>query len=99
VYTIALGTQQGVIDSPDNPGTPFPVPPDEQTLRLIARATEGQFFTAPSAADLQAVYDNIGSRVGVKHEPREITSAFAAAGALLLAAGSALSLLFFNRFP
>ena len=99
VYTIALGTQQGVIDSPDNPGTPFPVPPDEETLRRIARLTGGQFFTAPSAADLQTVYENIGSRVGVKNEPREITSAFAAAGALLLAAGSALSLLFFNRFP
>jgi hypothetical protein len=45
------------------------------------------------------VYDNIGSRVGMKQEPREITSAFAAAGALLLASGSALSLVFFNRFP
>ena len=99
VYTIALGTQQGVIDSPDNPGTPFPVPPDEETLRQVARLTDGRFFNAPSAADLEAVYENIGSRVGVKHEPREITSAFAAAGALLLAAGSALSLLFFNRFP
>ena len=99
VYTIALGTQQGVIDSPDNPGTPFPVPPDEATLRQVARLTDGQFFTAPTAADLQAVYEAIGSRVGVVHEPREITSAFAGAGALLLAAGSALALLFFNRFP
>jgi Ca-activated chloride channel family protein len=99
VYTIALGTQQGVIDSPDNPGTPFPVPPDEATLRQIARLTDGQFFTAPSAADLQAVYENIGSRVGVVEEPREITHAFAAAGALLLALGSALSLVFFSRFP
>ena len=99
VYTIALGTQQGVIDSPDNPGTPFPVPPDEGTLRQVARLTEGQFFTAPTAADLQAVYEDIGSRVGVVHEPREITSAFAGAGALLLAAGSAFALLFFNRFP
>jgi len=99
VYTIALGTQTGVIDSPDNPGTPFPVPPDEETLRQVARMTDGQFFSAPSAADLQAVYDNIGSRVGVVHEPREITSAFAAAGALLLALGSAFALVFFNRFP
>jgi Ca-activated chloride channel family protein len=99
VYTIALGTQTGVIDSPDNPGTPFPVPPDEGTLRQIARLTDGQFFSAPSASDLQAVYDNIGSRVGVVHEPREITSAFAAAGALLLALGSAFALIFFNRFP
>ena len=99
VYTIALGTQNGIIDSPDNPGTPFPVPPDEPTLRQIARVTEGQFFSAPSAADLQAVYDNIGSRVGVRHEPREITSAFAAAGAVLVALGGACALVFFNRFP
>jgi len=99
VYTIALGTQAGVIDSPDNPGTPFPVPPDEETLRQIARATGGQFFSAPSAADLQTVYESIGSRVGVVHEPREVTSAFAGVGALLMAAGGAFALLFFNRFP
>ena len=58
-----------------------------------------QSVTAPTAADLQTVYESIGSRVAVTLEPQEITSAFAAAGALLLVAGSALALLWFNRFP
>ncbi len=99
VYTIALGTEDGVIDSPDNPGTPLPVPPDPDTLAQVAQRTGGQFFTAPTAQDLQSVYENIGSRVTYKHEPQEITSFFAAAGAVLMAAGGALALLWFNRFP
>jgi Ca-activated chloride channel family protein len=99
VYSIALGTSAGVIDSPDNPGTPLPVPPDPDTLQQIAQATGGQFFTAPTASDLQAVYENISSRVTYAQEPQEVTHAFAAAGALLLAAGSVLALLWFNRFP
>ena len=99
VYTIALGTETGVIDSPDNPGTPLPVPPDPGTLQQIAQCTGGQFFTAPTAQDLQSVYESIGSRVTYAHEPQEITSAFTAAGAILFAAGSALALLWFNRFP
>ena len=99
VYTIALGTVDGVIDSPDNPGTPLPVPPDPDTLAQVAQRTGGQFFTAPTAQDLQSVYENIGSRVTYKHEPQEITSLFAAAAAVLLVVGGGLALLWFNRFP
>ena len=101
VYTIALGTPNGTIESPDAPGTGqrLAVPPDETTLRRIAELTGGRFFTAPTAADLQAVYEQLGSRVGVVQEAREITAAVAGAGALLLVAGGALALAWFNRFP
>jgi Ca-activated chloride channel family protein len=99
VYTIALGTAAGVIESPDSPGQLMAVPPDEATLQQIAQLTGGQFFTAPTAADLRAVYEHIGSRIGYAQEQREITAAFAAGAAVLLAAGSAFALLWFNRFP
>lgn len=101
IYTIALGTPSGTVDVRDQLGfrQRLPVPPDEPTLRRIAEITGGQFFTAPTAAELNGVYRNIGSRIGFVREPVEITAAFAAAGAFLLLAGGALSLLWFNRFP
>jgi Ca-activated chloride channel family protein len=96
VYTIALGTPDGTVSIL---GRRISVPPDERTLRQIAEITGGQFFSAPSAHDLQAVYRDIGSRIGYVYEPREVTATFAGAGAILLAAGGALSLLWFSRIP
>ena len=101
VYTIALGTPNGTIESPDAPGTGqlLAVPPDETTLRRIAEVTGGRFFTAPTSNDLRAVYEGLAASVSVVEEPREITAAAAGAGAALLLAGGALALVWFNRFP
>ncbi len=101
MYTIALGTAAGTIENPEQPGSGqlMSVPPDDATLQRVAQITGGQFFRAPTAADLQAVYRRIGSRVGYAREEQEVTYAFLAAGAALLAAGGALALRWFNRFP
>ncbi|HVG97519.1 MAG TPA: VWA domain-containing protein, partial [Chloroflexota bacterium] len=101
VYTIALGTANGTIESPDAPGTGqlLAVPPDETTLRRIADVTGGKFFTAPTADDLKQVYEGLAEAVNVVEEPREITAGAAGAGAALLLAGGALALAWFNRFP
>jgi Ca-activated chloride channel family protein len=96
VYAVALGTPNGTVTIL---GRRISVPPDERTLRQIAEITGGQYFAAPSARDLEAVYRDIGSRIGFVEEPREVTAGFAAAGAVLLAAGGALSLLWLNRIP
>jgi Ca-activated chloride channel homolog len=113
VYTIALGTADGVLEVPLAPGLPglpglgggrgrvpvrrIEVPPDERTLRQVAEITGGQFFSAPSASDLRAVYRDIGSRIGFEYERQEVTFAFAAVGAALLVAAGALSLAWFQR--
>jgi Ca-activated chloride channel family protein len=106
IYTIALGTADGVLELPGpQPGgrwgapRQIRVPPDEATLMRIAELTGGRFFSAPSARDLQEVYQQIGSQVGFEYERQEVTFAFAAAGAILFAAGGALALLWFHRFP
>jgi Ca-activated chloride channel family protein len=100
IYTIALGTPTGTVEIRDRGFRQLvPVPPDEVTLRRIASITGGAFFSAPTEADLKAVYQDIGSRIGFDYELQEITFGFAAAGAALLAAGGALGLLWFNRFP
>jgi Ca-activated chloride channel homolog len=100
IYTIALGTEGGVVDVPIA-GRPrrLAVPPDPATLRQIADATGGRFFSAPNEQDLQAVYRNLASRVGFAPEQREITAAFAGAALVLMASGGALAVWWFNRFP
>jgi Ca-activated chloride channel family protein len=92
VYTIALGTANGVLRQPNAfGGTRIqPVPPDPDSLARIAETSNGRFFQAPTSQNLTAVYDSLGSRIGFRFEHREVTVAFTAAGLVLLAAAGAL---------
>jgi Ca-activated chloride channel family protein len=101
VYTIALGTDQGMVDVPDETGNlrRIPVPPDELTLQKIAETTGARFFAAPSSRDLKNVYRELGSKIGFIREKQEITVVFSATGLLFLVAGAAMSLVWFSRFP
>jgi Ca-activated chloride channel family protein len=101
VFTIALGTEQGMVDVPNETGQlqRVPVPPDELTLRRIAEVTGARFFAAPTDRDLRGVYRELGSRIGFVRQPQEVTVVFAAVGLLLLVAGMALSLAWFSRVP
>ena len=101
VYTIALGTRDGVVQVPDRQGQlqTLDVPPDTDTLAAIAETTGARFFDAPTAEDLVQIYENLGSRVGFTEEQREVTQLFAAAGLLFVLAGAGLAALWFNRFP
>lgn len=101
VYTIALGTADGVVTVQDEFGIPHTVevPPDTDTLAAIAETTGGRSFQAPTASDLQQIYESLGSRVGTRQEPQEVTQWFAAAGLALMVGGAALAAHWFNRFP
>jgi Ca-activated chloride channel family protein len=101
VFTIALGTDQGMVDVPNETGQlqRVPVPPDELTLQRIAEVTGARFFAAPSDRELKSIYRQLGSKIGFVKEPQEVTVLFAAAGLLLLVAGMTLSLAWFSRFP
>jgi Ca-activated chloride channel family protein len=101
VYTIALGTADGVVTVPDDQGQlhTLNVPPDTDTLAAIAETTGGRSFEAPTAGDLAQIYESLGSKIGYTNEEREITQWFAAAGLLLVVAGAGLAAHWFNRFP
>lgn len=101
IYTIALGTPGGVAQVQDQSGRirAIPVPPDPRTLQEISDTTGAKSFNAPTAEQLQAVYNDIGSRIGHENKQQEIAYIFAGLGALLLVAGAGLSMLWFNRFP
>ena len=82
VYTIALGTPDGVLDLQAlgaGQGT-VPVPPDPDALRAIARETGGESFTALDQGTLKKVYDHIGTRVSSTKEQKEVTFVLAGVG-------------------
>ncbi len=102
IFTIALGTDSGMVDIPDEQTGQLrriPVPPDKFTLQRVADATGGRFFAAPSSRDLKGIYHDLGSKIGFVKQRQEITVVFAAAALLLLVAGAGLSLIWFSRFP
>ncbi len=101
IYTIALGTADGVVTVPDDQGQlhTVNVPPDPETLAAIAETTGGRAFKAPTASDLDQIYQSLGSKIGFTTEEREVTQWFAAAGLVLVVAGAGLAAHWFNRFP
>ncbi|HSD78748.1 MAG TPA: VWA domain-containing protein, partial [Solirubrobacteraceae bacterium] len=99
VSTVALGTGNAVVEVPRPGGLKerVTVAPDVSTLRLVARTTGGSFSSAPDAARLQAVYRELGTRLAHDRKRVEVTSAFAAGGAVLMLIGGTLSSLWFRR--
>jgi Ca-activated chloride channel family protein len=101
IYTVALGTPNGVLETrrPDGTTKTERVPPDTLTLQEIARTSGGQYFDAPDAGRLTAVYSHLATTFSTVHEKQEVTSAFAGGGLVLLLGGLALSLLRGGRLP
>jgi len=99
VNTVALGTREAVVEVPLQNGLKerVTVAPDTRTLREIARNTGGRYTAAPTAERLEQVYRDLGGRLGKKREEREVTAAFAGAGAVLLLIASGLSLAWTRR--
>ncbi len=86
VYTIGIGSREGGVLFYGNQF--LRVFLDERTLQQIAEITGGQYFFAPTAKDLSAIYQNLGSTIGWERQRTEVTFAFVAAGlAVALVAG------------
>ena len=97
VHTVSLGTSGGTIT--DSSGNTLPVPPDPETMAVIARASGGDSFGVDDGDQLDAVYKRLGSQIGTRPEKREITAGFAAGGMALLLAAAGLSLRAGGRLP
>jgi Ca-activated chloride channel family protein len=96
VYTVALGTPNGILV---RGGFVRPVPPDPTTLRQIAQATGGEFFATRSEQRLNAVYEDLASRLGHTNQWRELSYVLVGIAALLALAAGALSLIWNQRLP
>jgi Ca-activated chloride channel homolog len=105
VFTVALGTPDGVIERGPFGGFGqdsseiIPVPPDPATLRAIARTTGGEFSEARSAEALQRAYENLGSRLGREPGESEVTWLFLAIGGVLLLLAGGVAAVVSPRFP
>lgn len=98
VSTIAFGTPYGTIDLQGQEG-PISVAVNPEALAAIANATDGTAFTAETGAELQQVYEDIGSSVGYTTEQRDITTTFVGVALGFLFAAAVLSQLWFSRLP
>jgi Ca-activated chloride channel family protein len=96
VSTIAFGTDAGVVDIR---GDLQRVPVDRLSLQQLAETTEGYFYEAASLSELKQVYEDMGSSIGHRVEPREVTQWYAGVALLLGLIAAAMSLLWTSRLP
>ena len=96
VSTIAFGTDSGVVDIR---GQLQRVPVDRLSLQQLAETTKGYFYEAASVSELKKVYEDMGSSIGHRVEPREVTQWYAGAALLFALAAGAMSLLWTSRLP
>jgi Ca-activated chloride channel family protein len=98
IYTVALGTEDGVVTGPGFGGY-IPVPPDPETLGAIARESGGKAFTAEDSGRLSDIYKNLGSKLGSKKRKQESVVPFVVVGLVLLLGAAATSTRFTPALP
>ena len=100
VFTVALGTPEGIVEFNRFGSTRvIPVPPDKPTMRQIAATTGGTFYEAESAGDLGDAYEKMGSVVSKVERKQEVTFAFLGGGLVLLLGAAAVAAITFPRLP
>lgn len=96
VSTIAFGTDSGTVQIG---GETQRVPVDRPSLEQLAETTRGHYYEAASLPQLKQVYQDMGSSIGYKTEPREITQWYVFVALLLAFSAGAMSLLWTSRLP
>jgi Ca-activated chloride channel homolog len=96
IHVVGLGTPDGHLAA-GGEGMAIYLQLDEPTLRHVAQMTGGEYHHAGTAEALRSVYQKLGSRLQVSKRDTELTALLAAAAAVLLTAGAALSVLWFGR--
>ena len=97
VHTVAFGTPEGFI--PGFEGLSFYARVDEETLRQMAQVTQGEFFRASNAADLQGIYEHLATRIRLERQDTQIGALFAASALALTLLAIGLSLAWFRSMP
>jgi Ca-activated chloride channel homolog len=96
VSTIAFGTDDGTVEIN---GSVQRVPVDRPALQQLAETTRGFYYEAASADALRKVYEDMGSSIGYRTKPHEISQWFVGLGLLFALAAAAMSLLWTSRLP
>ncbi|HKT05517.1 MAG TPA: VWA domain-containing protein [Rugosimonospora sp.] len=96
VSTIAFGTDEGTVQIQ---GQTQRVPVDRASLQKLAETTRGHYYEAASLSELKQVYQDMGSSIGYKTVPREITQWYVGIALLFAFAAAGMSLLWTSRLP
>lgn len=96
VSTIAFGTDTGTVEIN---GQLQRVPVDRPSLQKLAEQTKGHFYEASSLGELKRVYQDMGSSIGYRTKPREVTQWYVGTAMLFALAAAGLSLLWTSRLP
>jgi Ca-activated chloride channel family protein len=96
VSTIAFGTDTGTVEIN---GQPQRVPVDRQALQKLAETTKGHYYEAATLSELKRVYQDMGSSIGFRTKPREVTQWYVGAAMLFALAAAGMSLLWTSRLP
>lgn len=102
VSTISFGTDWGSVEIPDpDGGNPqrVKVPVDNESLREIATLSGGEFYTASSLEELNAVYDTLEEQIGYETTRGDASRPWLLLGMLVVAAGIVTGLLYRQRLP
>lgn len=95
VHTIGVGTPEGAVVEVD--GFNVATALDRRLLEEVASITEGSYHEAGDTGGLAEISRSIDLRFKLVSERTEVSGLFAAAGALLLAVGAMLSVLWSGR--
>jgi Ca-activated chloride channel family protein len=97
VYTVGVGSVEGTVLNTG--GRSMRVRLDENTLKLVAEATDGTYYNASTEKDLEAIYENLSTHLVFRKQQTEITAFFTGAAVALSLIAGILSLLWFSRLP
>jgi len=94
VSTIAFGTDTGTVNIG---GETQRVPVDRPSLQELAELTHGHFYETATPTQLKQVYQDMGSSIGFKVAPREITQWYVGAALLFAFAAAGMALVWTSR--
>lgn len=97
IFTVGIGSAAGT--DLDVEGVHVHTSLNADELRQIAQMTDGAYYDATDAQQLDSIYSHLNTNLVAKPELTELTSIFAGASLLTLLAGAMASLLWLGRMP
>ncbi|MFC9555952.1 VWA domain-containing protein [Rhodococcus sp. NPDC056960] len=94
ISTISFGTAHGTVDIQ---GQSVPVPVDDGSLRQVADLSGGSFFTATTADELDASYQDLQQQIGYENQLGDASRPWLILGSTLVAAAAATGLAMSRR--
>jgi Ca-activated chloride channel family protein len=97
VYTVGVGSPEGVVMN--FYGRSVRVRLDEDSLKSIARKTDGRYFKADNETELLSIYKILSTQLVPQTEKTELTAMFTGLAAVVVLIAVTLSMLWFKRLP